>query len=84
MTSYSPLFEEIVHLPLLVLAPGVSPGSYSGLSSAIDVMPTVLDLLGLPNPDFVQGRSLAPALRNAGSGREYVVSSIPFSGQLPP
>ena len=78
--SYSPLYEELVHLPLLVRVPGVSPGVYSGLSSAIDVMPTVLDLLDLEIPDFVQGRSLAPAMGDATrSGRDYVVSSIPFA-----
>ena len=78
--SYSPLFEELVHLPLLIRAPGVSPGVHGGLSSAIDVMPTVLDLLGVTIPDFVQGRSLAPALGDATrAGREYVVSSIPFA-----
>ena len=78
--SYSPLFEEIVHLPLVIRAPGTTPGVYSGLSSAIDVMPTVLDLLCLDIPKFVQGRSLAPAIRdNSSSGREFVVSSLPFA-----
>ena len=78
--SYSPLFEEIVHLPLFIHVPGAAPGAYSGLSSAIDVMPTVLDLLGLDVPDFVQGRSLAPAIGDATrSRRDYVVSSIPFA-----
>ena len=78
--SYSPLFEEIVHLPLMIRAPEVSPGCYSGLSSAIDVMPTVLDLLGLDIPAFVQGRSLVPAMRDRSlSGRDYVVSSLPFA-----
>ena len=78
--SYSPLFEEIVHLPLLMRAPGVPAGSYRGLSSAVDVMPTVLDLLGIDVPSFVQGRSLALALRDAShSGRDYVVSSLPFA-----
>ena len=78
--SYSPLFEEIVHLPLLMRAPGVPAGSYRGLSSAVDVMPTVLDLLDIDVPGFVQGRSLAPALRGASHpGREYVISSLPFA-----
>ena len=78
--SYSPLFEEIVHLPLVIRSPGITPGAYGGLSSAVDVMPTVLDLLGLDIPAFVQGRSLAPALRdNSFLGREYVVSSLPFA-----
>ena len=78
--SYSPLFEEIVHLPLLIRAPGIPTSGYSGLSSAIDVMPTVLDLLDLDIPAFVQGCSLAPAMRDTTrSGREYVVSSLPFA-----
>ena len=78
--SYSPLYEEIVHLPLLLRAPGVPPGNYAGITSAVDVMPTVLDLLGLEIPDFVQGRSLAPALRDpATQGRDFVVSSLPFA-----
>ena len=62
--TYSPLFEELIHLPLLIQAPGVAPGVYKGLSSAVDVMPTVLDLLGLEIPAFVQGRSLAPGMRD--------------------
>ena len=43
-------------------------------------MPTVLDLLGMEIPDSVQGRSLAPGMRDgATQGREFVVSSIPFA-----
>ena len=43
-------------------------------------MPTVLDLMGLEIPDFVQGRSLAPGMRDGSTrGREVVVSSIPFA-----
>ena len=78
--SYCPLYEEIVHLPLLIRAPGVSPGAYNGMSSAIDVMPTVLDLLDIDVPDYVQGRSLAPGMRDPSRpGRDYVVSSLPFA-----
>ena len=78
--SYSPLFEEIVHIPLLVHAPGISPGAYKGMSSAIDVMPTVLDLLGMEIPAFVQGKSLVSRMQDTSRlGREYVVSSIPFA-----
>ena len=50
------------------------------MSSAVDVMPTALDLLGLKIPDFVQGRSLAPGLRDPlTQGRDFVVSSLPFA-----
>ena len=78
--SYSPLYEEIIHLPLLVRASGVPPGCYTGMTSAVDVMPTVLELLGLEIPDFVQGHSLAPAVRDTqDQGRDFVVSSLPFA-----
>lgn len=61
------LFEESVRVPLLLrwpagLAAGVVP---AGLAQTIDVMPTLLDLAGLPVPERVQGRSLLPAVRGA-------------------
>ena len=41
-----PLYEEAILIPLLVHVPGVQPGGYGQLTSAVDVMPTVLDILG--------------------------------------
>ena len=78
--THSPLYEELVHLPLLVYVPGICPGVYEGLSSAVDVMPTVLDLMGIEIPAYVQGRSLVSGMQDTAlPGREYVVSSIPFA-----
>ena len=78
--THSPLYEELVTLPLLISAPGIEPGSYSGNSSAIDVMPTVLDMLGQEIPDGLDGRSLYPAMKDPSiKGREFVVSTIPFA-----
>ena len=37
--------------------------------SMIDVLPTVLDLVGLPTPEVMQGQSLAPLL--LGEGGEW-------------
>ena len=43
-------------------------------------MPTVLDLMEMEIPPFVQGRSLMSKMQNPSlPGREYVVSSIPFA-----
>ena len=43
-------------------------------------MPTVLDMLGIEIPSFVEGRSLLPALRDTSlPGREFVVSTMPFA-----
>ena len=77
--AHSPLYEELVHIPLLIHVPGVEPGVYGGLTSVVDVMPTVLDILGQDVPAVVQGQSLLPRMRDRSmAGREFVVSTVPF------
>jgi arylsulfatase A-like enzyme len=59
------IFEELVRVPLLVYIPGVAPHHVTPRRSAVDVVPTLLDLFGLQlgtpqNPfDFISGQSLA-------------------------
>jgi arylsulfatase A-like enzyme len=78
--AYSPLYEEIVNIPLLMYIPGISAGDYGQITSAVDVMPTVLELLGCDRPDNVEGRSLLPKTADpSAAGREFTVSSIPFA-----
>jgi arylsulfatase A-like enzyme len=78
--GYSPLYEEVTAAPLLIYAPNIPPGSYSGLTSAIDLAPTVLDILGQEIPSSVEGQSLLPAMKDASvTGREYVISGSPFT-----
>ena len=69
-----------MRIPLLVYSPDVTPGVYTGLTSVVDVMPTVLDVLGQPTPAEVDGASLLPKMRDTSiPGREFVVSTIPFA-----
>lgn len=80
--SHSPLYEEVAVAPLLIYAPNISPSIYDGLTSAIDLMPTVLDILGQEIPSGVEGRSLLPTMEDSSvPGREYVVSALPFTNQ---
>ena len=75
----SPLYNEITTVPLIVYVPGVTPAVCDGLTSAVDLMPTVLDLLEQEIPSRVEGQSLLPLIENPTlPGREYVVSSLPF------
>lgn len=59
------LFDELIHVPLIMSYPGTLPeGRKVGrLVEGIDVLPTVLDLLGVPPPAVTQGRSLLPLIR---------------------
>lgn len=47
---------------LLAVGRGVEPGSELGPQRALDVAPTVLALLGLPRPDWMQGRPIRALL----------------------
>lgn len=53
------LYEELLHVPLLLRPPGgVPPRRVADLVELIDVAPTILDAAGIPLPPSVQGRSL--------------------------
>ncbi len=56
-------YEEQVHVPLIVRGPGIASGVRRfDPVTLVDVMPTVLELLGVPIPPSVEGRSFAGAL----------------------
>ena len=52
------------HIPLIFVWPDRIAGAqrFSQPVSMIDILPTVLDLVGLPPPNLTQGQSLAPLL----------------------
>lgn len=64
------LYKELVHVPLLLRAPGLEPQAGSRFDHPVrlvDVLPTTLDLLGFDTssePFPIQGISLLPYLRN--------------------
>lgn len=61
------LFEESLRSPLIIVAPHVNqPGTASdAIVESIDLYPTLCDLIDLPRPEFLQGKSLLPQLRDA-------------------
>jgi arylsulfatase A-like enzyme len=61
----SPIFRSSVsRVPLIFIWPGHIRGGqrFRQAVSNIDVLPTVLELAGLPQPEVLQGQSLAPLL----------------------
>lgn len=54
------LHSEVLDVPLIVRAPGAGVRTVQRQAQQVDVAPTILDLLGLPIPPVVEGRSLAP------------------------
>lgn len=67
------VYDELIRVPLIMRAPGMtSAGSViTEQVELVDVAPTILDILDLPVPEDMQGRSLVPALEggSVGEGR---------------
>jgi arylsulfatase A-like enzyme len=56
------VYEEAVHVPLIVHVPGVPAREISEPVSVMDVGPTLLDLFGVPIPGSYMGESLLPLI----------------------
>jgi len=56
------LYEELVHVPLLVMGPRIAPRVVEQRVGLIDLGPTLLDLFGVPTPATSMGQSLVPLL----------------------
>jgi len=58
------MYEPGLRVPLLARGPGIKAGvTPDQFVANIDFAPTILDLAGLPVPESMQGRSVAPLLR---------------------
>ena len=80
MWGHDPLYEEIIRIPLLMYVPGVKAGVYNELTAAVDVMPSVMQILDQPIPGHVEGDSLLPRMHDLSlPGREFVISGKPFA-----
>jgi N-sulfoglucosamine sulfohydrolase len=71
------VWHHSTRTPWIVRWPGtVQPATvdHRHMISAIDFMPTVLDIAGIARPDALQGRSFAPVLRGkTQTGRDFII-----------
>lgn len=66
LVAKSVMYEEAVRVPFLLRAPGVPAGGrYVPPVSQIDLVPTLLDLMGEAVPDALPGSSLRPRWEGA-------------------
>ncbi len=69
------LHEELLHVPLIVWAPGVRARRIDAPVSHVDLLPTILDALGLPAPTDLAGTSLWPLLHGGAAPPERLLVS---------
>jgi len=75
------LFQTTIHTPWLIHHPSLTPQQVNGLTMNIDVMPTILDMLGMTAPAIVDGRSQAAVVRGETShtGHTYAFSETMYN-----
>ena len=88
---YWTLSPELSHIPLLVAAPGVTPGGrHEVFAQPVDLMPTLFDLSGVSadgavaTPQSLHGHSLAAALRGHDTRKRATTLSGSFPGEIGP
>ena len=71
MIGHNDVFEPILRVPLLIRLPGGEPARRIDRGvMLVDLLPTVLELLGLPEPGELRGASLTGLWREDGAGPE--------------
>lgn len=75
--SKTQVYHDSTRTPLFIVWPGRLPGGRvvdRPMVSTVDLLPTLLDLLGIVHPGTMDGRSFASLLRGGGDGgREWVI-----------
>lgn len=78
-------YEQAAHIPLLVIAPGVTPAASqtSAMVESVDIYPTLCELAGLTAPAGLDGRSFAATLRDpAAPTKDHILHVFPRSEGL--
>lgn len=82
------LYDECIMVPLVIHVPGLVPAArrVSEMIQSLDILPTVLDLLGIKCPSGAEGRSLMPLMGGSGEPTaEFAFSeTFPFPEKCEP
>jgi arylsulfatase A-like enzyme len=73
------VWENLVRVPMFFVIPGVAPRHIDTPRSAIDLAPTILELLGVPAEPGLEGKSLVPELAGAAAEPRDVVVDLPMT-----
>ncbi len=62
------LYDELIHVPLVVRAPGTAPRRVEEVVELAQIVPTVLEEAGAPDPGGLAAESLRPLLAGGDAG----------------
>ena len=70
------LYDELLHVPLMIRIPGVAPRVVDGNVALLDLAPTLCDLVKAPRPPTMHGRSLLGTLLGEPAKKELIYSEM--------
>jgi len=71
-------FEAATRAPLIIAAPGYAPGKTQSITEHVDIFPTICDLVKVPIPAHLQGKTLKPILQNKQTQiQKFAISQYP-------
>jgi choline-sulfatase len=71
------LYEMLVHVPMFFVIPGAQPREVPVWRGQIDLAPTIYELLGVPAPADLPGKSLLPEINGADSSARPIICDLP-------
>ncbi len=73
------VWENLVRVPMFFVVPGATPRRIDTPRSAIDLAPTILELLGVPLDPGFEGKSLVPEWFGAPAEPRDVILDLPMT-----
>jgi arylsulfatase A-like enzyme len=73
------VWETLVHVPLLVVAPGAHPRRIDVPRSDLDLAPTILDFFAIPADPSYEGQSIVGEIYGGPSDARDVVVDLPMT-----
>jgi len=85
--EHNALWDEILRVPLVIRVPqSIRPGWQAKRIAAsvglIDVLPTLLEIMGVPVPGHLPGPSLIPLVETAAPGRPWLFAQYRLHGDI--
>lgn len=81
MSHGTNLFSSTTHIPLIISIPRMPPRRSNTLVASMDLFPTLLEAIGVKNPQAIQGESLVSLIKGSKKERnnDFVISQLgPF------
>ena len=84
MDKHYIMYDEVVRVPLVIRYPSlIAPGQRNRafVTNMLDIVPTILDMVGAPVPDNLDGISLMPYLTGEATQSIRKYATVTYNGQ---